>query len=50
MSDDIPSDVLQESDVTGPVEAKIGTFTPTLIWVHKEDMPLVDVHRTASGW
>lgn len=42
MSDTIPSNVLQESDVTGPIKAKIGTFTPTLIWVHTDDTPLTE--------
>ncbi|WP_135666638.1 hypothetical protein [Halorhabdus rudnickae] len=37
--EDIPDDILQESDVDGPYQAKIGTHTPTSIWIHEDDLP-----------
>ncbi|ERJ07475.1 hypothetical protein HLRTI_000518 [Halorhabdus tiamatea SARL4B] len=36
----LPDDILQESDVDGPHQAKIGTYTPTSIWIHKDDLPV----------
>lgn len=40
MSDELPDDILQVDDVEGPFHAKIGTFTPQLIWIHKDDLPV----------
>ena len=45
MSNDLPDNILQESDVEGPYKAKIGTYTPKLIWVHENDTPLEEGDR-----
>lgn len=38
--DEIPEYIYQEEDVDGPYRAKIGTYTPKLIWINREDLPV----------
>jgi hypothetical protein len=39
-SDELPEYIYQERDVDGPHRAKIGTYTPTLIWINRDDLPV----------
>jgi hypothetical protein len=45
MSDNLPDNILQKSSVTGPFHAKIGTYTPKQIWIHKDDIPVEEGDR-----
>lgn len=45
MSTDLPDNILQSSDVEGPFQAKIGTYTPKRIWIHTEDTPIEEGDR-----